>query len=32
MIQKFLASLGFKAMWAGMIASCMTGAMAGLFL
>lgn len=27
-----LASLGFKAMWAGMIASCMTGAMAGLFL
>ncbi|MEQ1571212.1 MAG: nucleoside transporter C-terminal domain-containing protein [Myxococcota bacterium] len=27
-----LASLGFKAMWAGMVASCMTGAVAGLFL
>ena len=27
-----LASLGFRAMWGGMIASCMTGAVAGLFL
>lgn len=27
-----IASLGFKAMWAGMVASCMTGAVAGLFL
>ena len=27
-----IASLGFKAMWAGMIASCMTGAVAGMFL
>ncbi|HHO49641.1 MAG TPA: NupC/NupG family nucleoside CNT transporter [Deltaproteobacteria bacterium] len=27
-----LASLGFKAMWAGMLAACMTGAVAGLML
>lgn len=27
-----ISSLGFKAMWAGMVASCMTGAVAGLFL
>jgi CNT family concentrative nucleoside transporter len=27
-----ISALGFKAMWAGMIASCMTGAVAGLFL
>jgi CNT family concentrative nucleoside transporter len=27
-----LASLGFKAMWAGMLATCLTAAVAGLFL
>lgn len=27
-----LASLGFRAMWGGMLAACMTGAVAGIFL
>ena len=27
-----LASMGFRAMWGGVIAACMTGAVAGIFL